>query len=70
MFDGEELKSVLNAFYEAGGKYAIISTMNEANKTVTNAVKTPTKNREPLITRPCDEMYYALSCQATLLIRI
>ena len=42
MFDCEELKSVLNAFYDAGVKDDMLCLMNEANMIVTFAVKTPT----------------------------
>ena len=42
MFDGEELKSVLNAFFEAGVRDDMFSIINAANETVNLAVKTPT----------------------------
>ena len=42
MFDAEELPTVLNAFYEAGVRDDLLAVINEANKNVTFAVKTPT----------------------------
>ena len=51
MFDGEELKSVLNAFFEAGVKDDMFSIINEANETVKFAVKTPTGLTEERIIR-------------------
>ena len=41
MFDTEELPTVLNAFYESGVKNDMLAIVNEANKTVNFAVKTP-----------------------------
>ena len=51
MFDGEELKSVLNAFFEAGVKDDMFSIINEANATVKFAVKTPTGLTEERVIR-------------------
>ena len=51
MFDGEELKSVFNAFFEAGVKDDMFSIINEANETVKFAVKTPTGLTEDRIIR-------------------
>ena len=41
IFDCEELKSVLNSFYDAGVKDDMFCLINEANKDVTFVVKTP-----------------------------
>ena len=41
MFDAEELPQVLNAMYESGVKNDMLALLNEANKTVKFAVKTP-----------------------------
>ena len=42
MFDAEELPTVLNTLYDAGVKDDLFYLINEANKSVTFAVKTPT----------------------------
>ena len=42
MFDSEELTNVLNAFYDAGVKDDMFAIVNEANKSVKFAVRTPT----------------------------
>ena len=42
MFDAEELTNVLNSFYEAGVRDDMFAIVNEANKSVKFAVKTPT----------------------------
>ena len=49
MFDAEELPTVLNSLYEAGGKDDMLYLINEANKSVTFAVKTPTGMTEQKI---------------------
>ena len=41
MFDTEELPGVLNALYDSGVKNGIHGLLNEANKNVNFAVKTP-----------------------------
>ena len=42
MFDAEQLQTVLNAYYEAGVIDDMFALVNEANKSVNFAVKTPT----------------------------
>ena len=42
MFDAEQLQTVLNAYYEAGGIDDMFALVHEANKSVQFAVKTAT----------------------------
>ena len=73
MFDTEELSTVLNTFYEAGVKDDMFYLINETNKTVTFAVKTPTGMTEHKTIQnnsSCREMCLVLLCLATWLIVI
>ena len=42
MFDAEQLQTVLNAYYEAGVVDDMFALVNEANRSLQFAVKTPT----------------------------
>jgi len=46
MFDTEQLPAVLNSFYEAGVKDDMLALLNEANRNVMFAVKTPNGKTE------------------------